>query len=147
APMFAPIPIGEPTEITHSGLRYRHRVSDEDPGILIQDRWVKEEWTPFVTYTLSPASIEARAAGYQKHHVWGSPSFVLTTLRLVHCEDDRVVQLLNHELITYTDEGKTVEEVYGARRYRELIAEVFGLPNAPVDQALATWSRLNDTKI
>jgi hypothetical protein len=71
----------------------------------------------------------------------------MNTLRLVLCTDAEVLSLLDHELTVSMADGKRTEEVYGLRRYRELIADGFRLSGMDVAAGLDAWSRLTGAKI
>lgn len=145
-PIFESIPVDDVTEIDRAGLRYRfHR--DEATGKLIQDRWVDGGFRPFVTYEMTAASAAEMEASYQRHHALPPMTFVMQNFRLVHCTDDEVIQLRDHELIRYRSGGKSTEEVYGADRYRALITNDFGFPGMDVDRGLRAWSAITGAEV
>jgi arylamine N-acetyltransferase len=146
APFLEAFPLDEPAEVRRAGLSYRFR-RHEEAGRLVQDRAIRGEWTPFCYYDLRAALPEEREASYQGHHVLPGRSFVMTTLRMVRCDEDEVHQLLDHELTRYTPDGKESQEVYGVARYREVIADVFGLPALPVEAGLEAWSSITGAKV
>ncbi len=145
-PIFEAIPADEPFEIDRAGLRYRFR-PDEGSGKLVQDRWVGGEFKPFVTYDMVAATPDEMEASYQRHHALPPMTFVMQNFRLVHCTDDVVIQLRDHELTRYTASGKTTEEVRSLERYRELVAGPFGFPGMAVDRGLEAWSAITGAEI
>jgi arylamine N-acetyltransferase len=145
-PIFEAIATDEPFEIDRAGLRYRFRL-DEATGKLIQDRWVGGEFKPFVTYEMEAATPDEMEASFQRHHAIPPMTFVMENFRLVHCTDDVVIQLRDHELIRYTADGKTTEEVRSLERYRELVAGEFGFPGMDVERGLAAWSAITGGSI
>ena len=54
---------------------------------------------------------------------------------LVRCTADAVVSLRNGELTRFTGDGKSVERVE-LDAYPRVAADVFGLPNLPIADAL-----------
>lgn len=137
SPHFDPIPLDGVVEVHHAGLAYRFRPGDE-PEEWIQDRWIDESWTPFFTYNLRPADDEVRKAAYQRHHVPGE-SFVVSSLTLIRCEDDQVLQLRNDEFIRHTDAGKQRQILTTADDYIRVAAEEFRMPNLPIAEGVAAW--------
>jgi arylamine N-acetyltransferase len=137
SPHFDPIPLDGPTEVRHVGLAYRFRPG-EAPHEWLQERWITEAWTPFFVYNLRPGDEHVRRAAYQRHHVPGE-SFVVSSLTLVLCEDDQVLQLRNDEFIRHTDEGKQRQQVSDPEEYARIVAEEFRRPNMPVVDAIAAW--------
>ncbi len=135
APFFEPIPLreGEPVEFSHVGLTYRFRPENYDR--CIQDRLIDGTWRPFCTYDLAPADATDQATAYQRHHTLGQ-SWVVDTLTLVRCTDSEVVSLRDKSLSRFTASGKSVHEYASPEARRQAVAEVFDLPNAPIDRAL-----------
>jgi arylamine N-acetyltransferase len=140
-PIFEAIDVEEPFAIDRAGLRYQFR-RDPGSGKLIQDRWVEGSFKPFVTYEMSAATDAEMEASYQRHHALPPRTFVMENFRLVRCTDDEVLQLRDHELTTYRAGGKTVEDVRGADRYRELVGGPFRLPGMDVRRGLAAWEAI-----
>ncbi len=143
-PILEAIAVDAPFEIERAGLRYRFR-RDPASDKLVQDRWVEGRFQPFVTYDMTAASDDEIEASYQRHHAIPARTFVMQNFRLVRIADDEILQLRDHEFITYRAEGKTTEEIRDPVRYRELIAGPFGLPGMDVERGLRAWSALNDT--
>jgi arylamine N-acetyltransferase len=144
-PIFEAIPVDTVTELDRAGLRYRFG-RDAATGKLVQDRWVDGGFRPFVTYEMSAASAAEMEASYQRHHALPPMTFVMQNFRLVRCTDDEVIQLRDHELTRYRRAGKSTEEVHGAARYRDLIANDFGFPGMDVDRGLRAWSAITSSE-
>jgi len=140
-PIFEAIPADEPFEIHRAGLSYRFR-SDEATGKLVQDRWVGGAFQPFVTYEVTAATPDEMEASYQRHHALPPMTFVMQNFRLVHCTDDIVIQLRDHEFTTHSAAGKATEEVRSLERYEELVAGPFGFPGMDVERGLRAWSAI-----
>lgn len=145
-PIFEAIPVDAVFEIDRAGLRYRFR-RDADSGKLVQDRWVEGEFKPFVTYEMSGATPVEMEASFQRHHALPPTTFVLQNFRLVHCTDDEVIQLRDHEFTRYRPDGKTTEEVRGIARYRELVTGPFGFPGMDVERGLRAWSAVTGATV
>jgi N-hydroxyarylamine O-acetyltransferase len=141
-PIFEAIPVAEQFEIDRAGLRYRFR-PEASTGEFVQDRWVDGAFRPFVTYQTRPATEDEMATSYQRHHALPPATFVMQNFRLVRLGPDEVVQLRDHELTTYTADGRRVEAVHGLDRYRELIGGRFGLPGMDVEAGLRAWSAIS----
>jgi arylamine N-acetyltransferase len=138
APLFEPIAVqddGPALEVHHVGLSYRFRPSPEQPGALVQERFIEGEWRLFCTYDLSPATEVGRADAYRRHHTRGQ-SWVVDNLTLVRCTETAVWSLRDDRVTHYTDGGKETFAVASPAEYQRLVSEVFGLPNAPVSDAL-----------
>ncbi len=136
APLFEPIriePGSAPVTMSRAGLSYRFRSIAEHR--LVQDRLIDGEWQPFCTYDLSPASDAGRADAFQRHHVRGH-SWVVDNLTLVRCTDAEVWSLRDDRLNHFTSSGKTTSVLESETAYREAAADLFGLPAAPIEQAL-----------
>jgi arylamine N-acetyltransferase len=145
APFFEAIPVDETFEVARAGLSYRFHL-DSRSDVLVQDRLIHEQWQRFSEYELRPASQQDRDLAYQRHHRPGE-GWVVGSLRLVRCLEDEVLQLAAHEFTRFTQAGKHSEEVYGVRRYRELVADVFGAPQLPIAAGLRAWSELTGAKV
>src|SRR5262249_21756180 len=137
SPHFDPIPLEGTMEVRHTGLAYRFRPGDA-PEEGVQDRWINESWAPFFVYNLRPGDEHGRPAAYQRHHV-PCESSVVSSLTLVLCEDDQVLQLRNNEFIRHTDEGKQKQQVTDPEEYARIVAEEFRRPNMPILDAVAAW--------
>jgi arylamine N-acetyltransferase len=138
APFFEPVPIlpdGTPVEVHHAGLSYRFRPDIDRPRDLIQERWVEAEWRPFCTYPLEPASHAGRREAYRRHHTRGQ-SWVVDNLTLIRSTETDVWSLRDDRVTHYTDDGKQTFEVGSGAEYERLVAETFGLPEAPIGRAL-----------
>jgi arylamine N-acetyltransferase len=139
APFFEPIPIFENqrgVEFSHAGLAYRFRPAADLPGHLVQDRLIKDVWRPFCTYNLAPSSDAGRTRAYQRHHTRGQ-SWVVDNLTLVRPTDDAVWALRDNRLTHHTARGKTVTTLKAPADYARAAAELFEVPAAPIDAALA----------
>lgn len=145
-PIFESIAVDEPFDIDRAGLRY-HFHRDPETGKLVQDRWVDGGFKPFVTYEMTGATDDEMEASYQRHHALPPRTFVMQNFRLVRCADGEVVQLRDNEFTRYRADGKTVDEVYGAARYRELVAEAFGLPGLDVERGLEAWTAITGASV
>ena len=135
APFFEPIPLGEPVEVGHVDLVYRFRPAEDRPDGWVQDRLIEGNWQPFCTYDLAPATDADRATAYQRHHVRGR-SWVVDNLTLVRCTDIEVWSLRDNRLTHFTTAGKSVREIASDADYRAIAADLFDLPNAPIDAAV-----------
>jgi N-hydroxyarylamine O-acetyltransferase len=135
APFFEPIPLSEPVELSHVGLTYRFRPADDRPDGWVQDRLIENNWQPFCTYDLAPAADTDRETAYQRHHMRGH-SWVVDNLTLVRCTDSDVWSLRDNRLTHFDSAGKSVREIASDAEYRAIAAELFNLPNAPIDDAL-----------
>jgi N-hydroxyarylamine O-acetyltransferase len=139
APFFEPIPISDDTravEVSHAGLAYRFRAAEDRPDHLVQDRWIDGAWKPFCTYDLAPASDAGRAEAYRRHHIRGQ-SWVVDNLTLVRPTDDSVWALRDDRLTHHSARGKTVTSLTAPADYARAAADLFDVPAAPVDAALA----------
>jgi arylamine N-acetyltransferase len=138
APFFDPIPISaNAVEVAHVGLAYRFRPANDQSNALIQDRLIDSTWQPFCTYDLAPASVSAREAAYQRHHVRGQ-SWVVDNVTLVRCSETEVWSLRDDRLNHFSSSGKSTSTIGTLSEYREVIGGIFGLPGAPLEQAQAT---------
>lgn len=137
APFFEPILLstGEPTILSQSGLAYRFRT--EGSAALVQERLIEGSWQPFCTYQLDPATDADRAAAYQRHHVRGG-SWVVDSPRTIRCTESDVWVLSDGRTLTHFDAqgAKSVVSVDSVDELRRVVAEVFALPDAPVEAAL-----------
>jgi arylamine N-acetyltransferase len=135
APFFEPIPLrdAEPVEFSHVGLSYRFR--PESAERWVQDRLIDGAWRSFCTYDLAPAEAVDQQTAYQRHHTLGQ-SWVVDTLTLIRCTDSEVVSLRDRTLNRFTASGKSTLEFTSDEARRQAVAEVFDLPNAPIDQVL-----------
>jgi N-hydroxyarylamine O-acetyltransferase len=134
APFFEPILLEGEVEVRRAGLAYRFRPDGPDER-WIQDRWIAGAWEPFCRYDLRPPDPRDRAAAYQRHHT-PSESWVVGDLTLIRIREDTVYALRNGQLSCFTADGKRSEPASGAACAR-LAAEVFGVPDLPVEAALA----------
>lgn len=136
APLFAPIPLDGVTEVRHAGLAYRFRPADE-PDTWLQERLIDGAWSILCRYDLRPVDDEARDTAYQRHHLPGE-SWVTGPPRLIACTPDAIYAISNHELTVYTDNGKETRPITEADDYRGLAADIFGLPDLPIEEVLAS---------
>jgi arylamine N-acetyltransferase len=143
APFFAPIPLGDATEVRHAGLAYRFRPGESD-RFCVQDRWIDGGWAPFCTYDLDPPDLHMREAAYQQHHTPGQ-SWVVDSLTLIRCTPEEVCVLRNAELTRFRDGGKETRPVEGIADYERLIADVFALPSLPIAEVLQAWGEVAGT--
>jgi N-hydroxyarylamine O-acetyltransferase len=133
APFFEPIPLEGEVEVRRAGLAYRfHR--DEASQQWIQDRLINGTWEPFCRYELGPPDPHERAAAYQRHHTPGE-SWVVDDLTLIRLREDEVWSLRRGQLTHFSSDGKWSEPASGGTCVRPA-AEVFGMPNLPVAEAL-----------
>ena len=147
APFHEPIPIDEgPYEIDFAGLGYRF--DRQGPGgQLVQSRHIDGAWQPFALYEGEAATSVERAEAFQIHHELPARSFVMNTFTLVQVRDHDLLALRDHSFSHYKPGGKITREVHGIDAYRGLIRDEFGLPNYPVDAALAAWTRVTGATI
>lgn len=140
APLFAPIPLHEVTEIRHAaGLGYRF-VPDNDGIGVWQERFIEEQWKPFCHYDLRPASEADRDVAYQRHHTYGE-SWVLNGPRMIRCDADRVATYGSGELVIHTADGKQAEDVGDQADYLHLATNIFRLPDLPIAEAVAARAK------
>jgi N-hydroxyarylamine O-acetyltransferase len=140
APFFEPIPLDEPVELSQVGLTYRFRPAEDKSHALVQDRLIEGAWQPFCTYDLAPATDTDRHTAYQRHHLRGH-SWVVDNLTLVRCTDTDVWSLRDNRLTHFNADGKAVREIGSDAEYRAIAGELFGLPNAPIDDARRALSK------
>jgi len=140
APIFEPIPLDRVTELRRAGLAYRFRPADSENG-WVQERWINEEWTPFCRYALEPAGPAERDVGYQRHNTVGE-SWMLGTVTLIRCEEERVLVLRDGVFSEFKASGKSTEPIAGPSRYRELVTQVLQLPGLPIEEAVEAWRAL-----
>jgi len=140
APILEPVPLDRTVEIRRGGLGYRFRPGERD-GEWMQERLIEGAWQPFCRYALGGCEPEEQEAAYRRHHLPGE-SWVTGSLRLIRCEEDRVLSLHDDELVHFTPAGKRAERVEGAARYRQLAAELFRLPGLPIVEGLRARSEL-----
>jgi N-hydroxyarylamine O-acetyltransferase len=141
APLLEPIPLDRVTELRRAGLAYRFRPA-ETGDAWVQERWINEQWTHFCRYTLKPAEPVERDHAYRHHNTVGV-SWVLGTVTLIRCEEERVLMVRDGVLSEYGASGKRTEPLSGPSRYRELVSQVFRLPGLPVEAGVEAWSALN----
>jgi N-hydroxyarylamine O-acetyltransferase len=134
APLFAPIPMAGEEEIHRHGLSFRYRPGDT-PDTWIQDRQIGGEWKQHCLLDLRPAADADRDAGYQRHMTPGT-TWVLGSLTMNRSTLSEVYALKDDVLTRYTHAGKHAETIASPARYREVAAEVFGLPNLPIEAGL-----------
>ena len=145
-PIFEAIPIGAPFEFFRGGLGYRFWM-DGSIGKLVQDRHEHGQWKSYVWYDLEGATEEEMEASMQRHHALPPMTFVMQNFRIVTCREDLIIQLRDHDLIHYRADGKTTQEVYGLERFRQVVADEFGLTGLDVPKALAAWVAVTGAKI
>jgi arylamine N-acetyltransferase len=142
APLWQPFKIGDTVEIRHAGLGYRLRpagpaeAEGDEPDVYVQERWIDGEWQVFCRYDLRPAGAAAREAAYQRHQLAGA-TWVVGNLTLVRCTAEAVYRLRDDELVTHTAGGKRTDHLVTDADYRQVAADVFGLPGLPIDEARA----------
>lgn len=135
APIFEPIPLGEPFEVHRHGLSFRFRAGDT-PHALIQDRMIDGAWNAHCLYSLLPAHDADRDAGYQHHHT-PNASWVTGTLTMVRSTADAVYALRDTTLTRHTSGGKTTQSITDAHEFARMAADVYGLPALRIAEALA----------
>ena len=145
-PIFEAIPIDAPFEFERGGLGYRFWL-DRSLGKLVQDRHEHGAWKSYVWYDLEGATDEEMEASMQRHHALPPMTFVMQNFRIVICREDLIVQLRDHDLIHYRAAGKTTQEIYGLERYRQVVADEFGMTGLDVPNALAAWVAITGAKI
>jgi hypothetical protein len=64
-------------------------------------------------------------------------TWVLGTLTMTRSTPEAVHSLRDDTLVTYTADGKETTVLSGPGEYQRVAAEVFGLPNLPIADALA----------
>lgn len=138
APFFEPIPVFDPHPlvISQAGLSYRFHPKPDTADCWVQDRLIDGAWQPFCTYDLAAATDAARQSAYERHHLRGH-SWVVDELRVVRCTDAEVWTLRAGALTHFAADGsKSVRELSSAADVRAIVADVFDLPNAPIEAAL-----------
>jgi arylamine N-acetyltransferase len=141
APFFEPIPVSDddpPFEFGSAGLSYRFR--RDGPEACVQDRLIDANWQPFCTYLLAPADLVAREVAYQRHHTRGQ-SWVVDTLTVIRSTESEVWTLRDRTLTHFTTAGKSVSPCESTADYQRTLAEIFNLPNAPIERALEVLGR------
>lgn len=133
APLFDPILLEDTVEVWRFGLGYRYHAGD-DQTEWIQERWIDGAWAPFCRFDLRPPDPVVREAASQRHHVPGG-SWVVDSVVVVRCFEDGLASLRNGDLTRFTVDGKSVERVELVD-YPRVAADVFGMPNLPIDEAL-----------
>jgi arylamine N-acetyltransferase len=147
APFYEPIPIDDgPYEIDFAGLGYRFDRQGPD-GQLVQSRHIDGAWQPFALYEGEAATPTVRAEAFQLHHELPARSFVMASFTLVQVRDNDLLALRDHTFNHYKPGGRTTRELHGVDAYRGLIRDEFGLPNYPVDEALAAWTQVTGATI
>jgi N-hydroxyarylamine O-acetyltransferase len=136
APFFEPVRAGDTVEIHRAGLAYRFRPEDASApeAVVIQDRWIDEQWQPFCRYALDVPTAADRRTAYQQHHVRGG-SWVVDNLVLVRCLQDEVWSFRDGTLSHFTADGKHTRQIEPSD-YSSLAAELFTLPNLPIAEAV-----------
>ncbi len=142
APLFDPIPLGEPVEVRHAGLAYRF-LPGEQAGEYLQERWIAPEWASFCRYELREQEAEEREGYYRRHHV-PRESCVVELLRLVRATPERVISLRGSDLTVFTAAGKQSERLTAHADYERAVRDVFGLPKLPIIEALRVIEGLDD---
>ena len=113
--------------------------AEDRPQKLIQERRIDGEWRPFCTYALSPATEAGRVEAYRRHHTRGQ-SWVVDNLTLIRCTETDVWSLRDSRVTHYTADGKQTFELSSRAEFERIIAETFGLPSAPIGEALEALS-------
>ncbi len=140
APFFEPIPLDCPFEVRRAGLAYRFYPGDA-PETWVQDRLIDGAWTPFCRYHLGPPDPGQRQAAYQRHHTPGD-GWVVGRLTLARCTENAVYRFRDQEFTRFTAEGKHTEHVTEPAARSRLVADVFGLPGLPVEDAVRALTDL-----
>ncbi len=140
APFFEPIPLDRPFEVRRAGLAYRFRPGDA-AEMWLQDRWIDDAWAPFCRYELGPTDPSQRQAAFQRHHTPGD-GWVVGRLTLARCTENEVYRLRDQEFTRFTAEGKHTEQVTQPEDRARLVADVFGLPGLPVEEAVQALADL-----
>jgi arylamine N-acetyltransferase len=133
APLFEPTLLDGTVEVSRYGLAYQYRPGDHQDE-WIQDRWIDGAWAPFCRFDLRPPDPAVRAAAFQRHHVPGG-SWVVDSVVLVGCTEHALLSLRNGDLTRFSVDGKSVERVELVA-YPRVAADVFGMPNLPIAEAL-----------
>jgi arylamine N-acetyltransferase len=137
APFFEPIPVSRPLVISRAGLSYRFRPVEDGSDRVVQDRLIEGEWKPFCTYDLGPGSEAGRADAFQRHHLRGG-SWVVDNLTVVRSTETDVWSLRDDRLTHFSEaDGKSIVSISSPDQLRQVVAETFGLPAAPLLAALA----------
>jgi arylamine N-acetyltransferase len=136
SPVFRPISLDRPDAVECAGVQFRFRADDENPQYWIQERLIDGEWKRTCHYDLGPAPREREVFAYQKHHRYGE-SWVVDTLRMVCWRDNIGYSISGNELTTLKNGGKTVEILNDPARYKEVAANLYGVPDLPIEQAMA----------
>jgi N-hydroxyarylamine O-acetyltransferase len=141
APLFAPIPLDGVNEVHRHGLGFRFRPSDDPPRIAGGEEWIRDRmsddgWVVSCRYELQPAQHADRDAGYQ-HHMTPGTTWVLGSLTMNRSTTEAVYALKDDVLTTHTEGGKTTRTIGSPEAYRQVVAEIYGLPSLPIDAGLA----------
>ena len=131
---FSPVPLDGEHVIRHVGLGYRFHAG-ELPQTWQQERWIDDAWTLFCTYELTEPTPDVLEATYQRHHTPGR-SWVVDELRVVRCSETDVKAYRSGRFTHYTADGKHSQQVSEPSAVARLVAETFGLPRLPVEEAL-----------
>ena len=142
APLFEPVPLIGEVEVFHAGLGYRFRADAPEADIWRLDRLIDGTWAPFMRYHLRPATDAAREAAYQRHHTPGQ-SWVVDSLRIMHCDQHQVGLIRDERFTRFTADGKHVEQIQNRAAYVRIVADVLGMPTLPVGAAVDALSRRN----
>ncbi len=141
APLFAPIPLDGVHEVHEHGLGFRFRQNADLPRVAGTEEWLRDRasddgWQLGCRYELQPGADADRDAGYQ-HHMTPVTTWVLGTLTMTRSTTEAVHSLRDGTLVTYTTSGKETTTLSDSAAYQRVAAEVFGLPNVPILEALA----------
>lgn len=142
APLWRPVKLGETVEIEHAGNLFRLR---PEGGDYIRERRLDGRWELGCRYVLRPASAEERNAAYQRHQL-GGETWVVGNLTMVRCTPDALYRLRDDELAIHRPDGPRVERI-GPGDHARVADELFGLPDLPVDAALAALADVRRAKV
>jgi arylamine N-acetyltransferase len=145
APLFEPIPLEGVQEVHRAGLSYRFRLEDGG-AVAVQDRLLEGHWQPFCYYDLAEATPRDCDAGYQRHHQ-PPESWVVSSLTLVRCREDEVLQLRDGRFSRYRTAGKTSEPVSDFDDYMRLVREDLGFKHLPISDGIRAYQRITGNRL
>ena len=141
APFSRPIPLDRVTEVRRAGLTYRF-VPDLAAMTCVQERLIDGEWRLFCRYDLTPASMEAREAAYQRHNTPGE-SWVLGDIVMISfLEKGDIAAIRDGAFTLYSDGGKESRKLVGRADYIRTVREDLRLPKVPVGLGLEALSQI-----
>jgi len=150
APLWQPIRLGETIELQHAGLGYRFHPEGAEGaadggGGFIQERRSDEGWQQSCRYDLRPADAATIEAAYQRHQLPGE-TWVVGNITMVRCTEAAVHRLRDDELVSHTASGKVTQRLTTPAEYRQVAADIFGLPHLPIEEALITLDEIRRTR-